>query len=57
VRGRARVLDVPCGNGRLSFELAKRRLAVTGLDISQSFNEAQASISSTLNPSADADGK
>lgn len=31
------VLDVPCGNGRLSFEVAKRGLRVTGLDISEEF--------------------
>jgi len=29
----ARVLDVPCGNGRLTFELAKRGYRVTGIDI------------------------
>jgi 2-polyprenyl-3-methyl-5-hydroxy-6-metoxy-1,4-benzoquinol methylase len=53
----AHVLDVPCGNGRLSFELAKRGLRVTGIDISEEFiAEAQASISSILNLSADADG-
>ena len=35
------VLDVPCGNGRLSFELAKRGYRVTGVDISKEFiNEA-----------------
>jgi cyclopropane fatty-acyl-phospholipid synthase-like methyltransferase len=40
----AHVLDVPCGNGRLSFELAKRGLKVTGLDISEEFiEEARAS--------------
>jgi ubiquinone/menaquinone biosynthesis C-methylase UbiE len=53
----AHVLDVPCGNGRLSFELAKRGLQVTGLDISEEFiEEARASISSILNPSANPDG-
>lgn len=35
----AHLLDVPCGNGRLSFELAKRGLRVTGLDISKEFVE------------------
>lgn len=35
----ARVLDVPCGNGRLSFEMAQRRLRVTGIDISREFIE------------------
>jgi cyclopropane fatty-acyl-phospholipid synthase-like methyltransferase len=33
----AHVLDVPCGNGRLSFELANRGLQVTGVDISEEF--------------------
>src|SRR2546423_9107797 len=35
----ARVLDVPCGNGRLSFELAQRGYQVTGVDISEEFVE------------------
>jgi len=53
----AHVLDVPCGNGRLSFELAKRGLSVTGMDISEEFiEEARASIRSLVNPSAHADG-
>ena len=53
----ARVLDVPCGNGRLSFELAKRGLRVTGVDISEEFiEEARAIQSKPLNPSAHADG-
>jgi len=53
----AHVLDVPCGNGRLSFELAKRGLRVTGIDISEEFiAEAQSSISSAVNSPAGADG-
>jgi SAM-dependent methyltransferase len=51
----AHVLDVPCGNGRLSFELAKRGFRVTGIDISNEFiDEARAAASSLINPSADA---
>jgi len=47
------LLDVPCGNGRLSFELARRGYQVTGVDISEEFvREAK----SRLNPSANADG-
>jgi SAM-dependent methyltransferase len=33
----ARLLDVPCGNGRHSLELAKRGCRVTGVDISDEF--------------------
>jgi len=33
----AHLLDVPCGNGRLSLELAQRGFSVTGLDISEEF--------------------
>lgn len=33
----SRLLDVPCGNGRLSLELAARGYLTTGLDISQEF--------------------
>jgi ubiquinone/menaquinone biosynthesis C-methylase UbiE len=40
----ARVLDVPCGNGRLTFELANRGYRVTGVDIADEFvAEARAS--------------
>jgi len=35
----ARVLDVPCGNGRLSIELATRGFALTGVDIASEFIE------------------
>ncbi|HSQ22764.1 MAG TPA: methyltransferase domain-containing protein [Pyrinomonadaceae bacterium] len=51
----AHILDVPCGNGRLSFELAKHGLRVTGIDISEEFiEEARASVSSIVNSPADA---
>jgi ubiquinone/menaquinone biosynthesis C-methylase UbiE len=47
------LLDVPCGNGRLSFELASRGYRVTGIDISKEFiQEAM----SRLSPPADAGG-
>jgi SAM-dependent methyltransferase len=47
------LLDVPCGNGRLSFELAGRGYLVTGIDISKEFiQEAM----SRLSPPADAGG-
>ena len=53
----AHLLDVPCGNGRLSFELAKRGFHVTGVDISEEFiEEARAVAASLINPSAHADG-
>jgi SAM-dependent methyltransferase len=47
------LLDVPCGNGRLSFELAERGYRVKGMDISKEFiqeaqsNAAHASASNT----------
>src|SRR6187399_1649394 len=51
------VLDVPCGNGRLSFELAKRGLGVTGVDISEEFiEEARVNLSNLIDPSTHADG-
>src|SRR5437870_6765395 len=53
----AHVLDVPCGNGRLSFELAKRGFCVTGVDISEEFIEEAREVAATvINPSAHADG-
>lgn len=53
----AHVLDVPCGNGRLSFELAHRGLRVTGIDISEEFiEEAKSILNKSLDSSADADG-
>ena len=33
----AKVLDVPCGNGRLSLELAKRGFQLTGVDLATEF--------------------
>jgi len=33
----AKVLDVPCGNGRLSIELARRGFQLTGVDIASEF--------------------
>ena len=36
---RAQLLDVPCGDGRLSLELARRGYRMTGVDISSDFLE------------------
>lgn len=45
----AHVLDVPCGNGRLSFALAERGLRITGMDISEEFiAEARESITNIV---------
>jgi SAM-dependent methyltransferase len=53
----ARLLDVPCGNGRLSFELVKRGYRVTGVDISKEFiDEAIELAGGLVNPPADAGG-
>jgi SAM-dependent methyltransferase len=42
--GSAKVLDVPCGNGRLAIALAQRGLALTGVDIATEFmDEARSS--------------
>jgi len=35
----AKVLDVPCGNGRLAIELARRGFGLTGVDIAVEFIE------------------
>jgi cyclopropane fatty-acyl-phospholipid synthase-like methyltransferase len=52
------LLDVPCGNGRLSLELASRGYRVTGVDISEEFiEEARASVRGTTDqPPATAGG-
>jgi SAM-dependent methyltransferase len=34
-----KVLDVPCGNGRIGFELAKKGCAVTGIDFNENIIE------------------
>src|SRR6185436_3921493 len=53
----ARVLDVPCGNGRLTFELAKRGYRVTGVDLAEEFiEEARSSLGAPPNPVATAPG-
>lgn len=45
----ARLLDVPCGNGRHSVELASRGYRPTGVDIAAEFvREAQARAASGL---------
>ena len=49
----ARLLDVPCGNGRVALELAKRGYRVTGVDISTEFiDEARASASDNSHATA-----
>ena len=55
------LLDVPCGNGRLSFELARRGYRATGVDISEEFiaearARASALSSGPQNPTANAVG-
>jgi len=37
VKPGARLLDVPCGNGRHSIELARRGYRITGIDLSDEF--------------------
>ncbi|MGZ5437252.1 MAG: class I SAM-dependent methyltransferase [Pyrinomonadaceae bacterium] len=53
----ARVLDVPCGNGRLTFELANHGYRVTGVDIAEEFiEEARSRAAELINPPANAGG-
>ncbi len=53
----AHLLDVPCGNGRLAFELARRGYRVTGVDISSEFvDEARSTQAQMIEPSANANG-
>ena len=49
------LLDVPCGNGRLSLELARRGWRVTGVDIADEFIE-EARAGCVLAPPTDAGG-
>jgi len=42
----ATLLDVPCGNGRLSIELASRGFTLTGVDISEPFLREAQTVSS-----------
>src|ERR1041384_5253442 len=55
-RAGAHLLDVPCGNGRLSFELAQRGFRVTGVDISEEFIEEARSLATNLINPSHADG-
>ncbi|HEX6190697.1 MAG TPA: methyltransferase domain-containing protein [Pyrinomonadaceae bacterium] len=53
----AHVLDVPCGNGRLAFELANRGYRVTGIDLAEEFiEEARSTARGLMNPAGTALG-
>ncbi len=52
----AHLLDAPCGNGRLSFELAKRGYQVTGVDLSEEFIDEARSMIAGDQPPATASG-
>src|SRR5882672_6968715 len=39
IPGAGKILDVPCGNGRLSLELASRGFDLTGVDLASEFIE------------------
>src|SRR6266446_2981503 len=45
---RSHLLDVPCGNGRLSLELARRGYRVTGVDLAEEFLEEARSSATSL---------
>ena len=45
----AHLLDVPCGNGRLSLALAARGYRLTGMDISKEFVDEARAAASALN--------
>jgi cyclopropane fatty-acyl-phospholipid synthase-like methyltransferase len=49
------LLDIPCGNGRLSLELARRGWRVTGVDLAEEFI-AEASANAASEHSAAGDG-
>jgi len=49
----AKVLDVPCGNGRLSIELAQRGFALTGVDIATEFMDEAKSRSTQIGVNVD----
>src|SRR5258705_25766 len=49
----AKVLDVPCGNGRLSIELAQRGFALTGVDIATEFMDEANSNSTQIGVNVD----
>src|SRR6266436_7171004 len=44
----ASLLDVPCGNGRLSLELARRGYRVTGVDIAAEFIEEARALATKM---------
>ena len=50
------VLDVPCGNGRLSFQLAEHGFRVTGVDISREFIAEALNARNAINQVATAPG-
>ena len=48
-----KVLDVPCGNGRIGFELAKKGCSVTGIDINENIIEKAKQASKKRKPKVD----